>query len=350
MVMKKGRAILLGLSSGTRPLAAVRNGGAWEYLLLDARPCPTLPRERRWPAGRRLRPPDRRRGSHYASLRGLRGNVTLAKSYEPYGSVLTSTGTASSIFAYAGEQIDTYIKLLFLRARYYSPETARFLFKDVWQGDYTRPQSLNAWMYVEGDPINHTDPTGQWWCRPSPYTPSCENWIVSALSRLESAGANSQRWAYYFKTRGSGVRFVTQDSTYYWGGIDVIYLPNSWLHVSIPSQDFDNQIASLVHEGVHMFGNAIVYTNRDEAIAFATEGLVRLELGLEGTWMYNKSFFDRIYLAIEPDGHITNDLKKLCAIRKVLTEDGYTKGQWAFYGGQPVAPLVPAVLCSCVAP
>ena len=53
-----------------------------------------------------------------------------------------------------------YIKLLFLRARYYSPETARFLSKDVWQGDYTRPQSLNGWGYVEGDPINHTDPTG----------------------------------------------------------------------------------------------------------------------------------------------------------------------------------------------
>jgi hypothetical protein len=31
--------------------------------------------------------------------------VTLAKSYEPYGSVLTSAGTASSIFAYVGKQI-----------------------------------------------------------------------------------------------------------------------------------------------------------------------------------------------------------------------------------------------------
>ena len=44
--------------------------------------------------------------------------MTLAKSYEPYGTVLTSTGTADWIFAYVGEQADTYIKLLFLRARY----------------------------------------------------------------------------------------------------------------------------------------------------------------------------------------------------------------------------------------
>ena len=42
---------------------------------------------------------------------------------------------------------DTYIKLIFLRARYYSPETARFLSKDVWRpfagtdGHFTPPSS-----------------------------------------------------------------------------------------------------------------------------------------------------------------------------------------------------------------
>jgi RHS repeat-associated protein len=46
--------------------------------------------------------------------------VTLAESYEPYGSVLTSTGTASSIFGYAGEEIDTS-GLIYLRARYMQP-------------------------------------------------------------------------------------------------------------------------------------------------------------------------------------------------------------------------------------
>ncbi len=62
---------------GTRPLAAAQNGGAWEYLLPDA----------------------------LGSVRQIvdaNGNVTLAESYEPYGSVMTSTGTASSIFGYAG--------------------------------------------------------------------------------------------------------------------------------------------------------------------------------------------------------------------------------------------------------
>jgi hypothetical protein len=70
---------------GTRPLA--QYGSSWEYLLADA----------------------------LGSVRQIvdaDGNVTLAESYEPYGSVLSSNRSASSIFAYAGEQIDTYIKLV----------------------------------------------------------------------------------------------------------------------------------------------------------------------------------------------------------------------------------------------
>jgi hypothetical protein len=51
--------------------------------------------------------------------------------------------------------------LQFLRARYYDSGTGRFLSKDSWQGDYTRPQSLDAWGYVEGDPVNQIDPSGQ---------------------------------------------------------------------------------------------------------------------------------------------------------------------------------------------
>jgi RHS repeat-associated protein len=58
---------------------------------------------------------------------------------------------------------DSYIKLIYLRSRYYAPETGRFITKDVWPGDYTRPLSLNGWNYVEGNPVNRTDPTGKYW-------------------------------------------------------------------------------------------------------------------------------------------------------------------------------------------
>ena len=55
--------------------------GAWEYLLAD--------------------PPGSVR-----QIANTSGSVTLLKSYEPYGSVLNSQGSAASIFGYAGEQTD----------------------------------------------------------------------------------------------------------------------------------------------------------------------------------------------------------------------------------------------------
>ena len=42
----------------------------------------------------------------------------------------------------------------------YSSLTGRFLTKDTWQGDYTRPLSLNRWNYTESNPVNYTDPSG----------------------------------------------------------------------------------------------------------------------------------------------------------------------------------------------
>ena len=101
------------------------------------------------------------------------GNVQLARGYTPYGEPLWLNGTASSRYAFTGEDYDTYIKLVFLRARYYSPETGGFLSKDTWQGDYTRPQSLNGWGYVEENPINRIDPSGR-----------APNWPVRELQEI----------------------------------------------------------------------------------------------------------------------------------------------------------------------
>jgi RHS repeat-associated protein len=89
------------------------------------------------------------------------GAVALAQSYDPFGNPLSSAGTGSSVFGYTGEQMDASTGLLYLRARYYGSGTGRFLSKDPWKGDDLRPQSLNGWSYVEGNPINRIDPRGR---------------------------------------------------------------------------------------------------------------------------------------------------------------------------------------------
>jgi RHS repeat-associated protein len=104
-------------------------------------------------------------GDALGSVRQLvdaNGEVQLAQSYEPYGAVLASIGDGTSSYAFAAEMGDSYIKLIYLRSREYSPATGRFLTKDSWQGDYTRPLSQNSWNYVEGNPVNLTDPSGHW--------------------------------------------------------------------------------------------------------------------------------------------------------------------------------------------
>src|SRR5205807_415323 len=37
----------------------------------------------------------------------------------------------------------------------------RFAAKDMWQGDASNPMTHNLWQYVNDNPINTTDPTGQ---------------------------------------------------------------------------------------------------------------------------------------------------------------------------------------------
>jgi len=87
------------------------------------------------------------------------GEITLAKSYAPYGETANSAGSAISPFAFTGEQQDVS-GLTYLRARYYSSGDGHFLTRDTWMGDYNRPLSLNRWNYVSANPVNHSDPSG----------------------------------------------------------------------------------------------------------------------------------------------------------------------------------------------
>jgi RHS repeat-associated protein len=88
------------------------------------------------------------------------GAVVYAASFDPYGEVLSTNGDVQTSYGYAGENTDSYIKLIDLRSRQYSPSTGTFLTRDSWQGDYNRPQSLDRWAYTEGNPINFADPSG----------------------------------------------------------------------------------------------------------------------------------------------------------------------------------------------
>ncbi|MFZ6027009.1 MAG: RHS repeat-associated core domain-containing protein [Chloroflexota bacterium] len=92
------------------------------------------------------------------------GEITLARSYTPYGEVLSSAGWGETSYSFTGEMADSYSGLLYLRARYYAPGMGRFLSRDTWRGDEMQPDSYNAWLYVYANPVNLVDPTGMMAC------------------------------------------------------------------------------------------------------------------------------------------------------------------------------------------
>jgi len=87
------------------------------------------------------------------------GTVVMDQGYEPFGDVLTYSGTRTSIFQFSGQQVDG-TGLVFLRARYLQPAVGRFLSRDVWEGNPNQPMSYNAWLYVYANPTAWTDHSG----------------------------------------------------------------------------------------------------------------------------------------------------------------------------------------------
>jgi RHS repeat-associated protein len=78
--------------------------------------------------------------------------------YAPYGKVIGSTGTISNEFRYIGTHgvmVDEN-GLYYMRARYYDPESKRFITEDPLR----LSAGMNLYAYVGGDPVNLIDPSG----------------------------------------------------------------------------------------------------------------------------------------------------------------------------------------------
>lgn len=99
------------------------------------------------------------RGSTVAMTKGD-GTVIGEASYDEYGVKLGSTITTR--FAYNGKfgVEDDGTGLYQMRSRYYNVDLKKFMNRDVVVGTSADSQSLNRYAYVNGNPINYTDPFG----------------------------------------------------------------------------------------------------------------------------------------------------------------------------------------------
>jgi RHS repeat-associated protein len=94
------------------------------------------------------------------ALTNSAGAVTDTYSYTAYGDIYNQTGTTANNYLYTGQQFDQSSELYSLRARFYNPSWGRFLSQDTWTVNYNNPIELNRYGYAAGNPVNLSDPSG----------------------------------------------------------------------------------------------------------------------------------------------------------------------------------------------
>jgi RHS repeat-associated protein len=107
------------------------------------------------------------------------GDLEANYAYDPFG-VPVVAGDASNPYQFTGEAWDEEVELLYLRARYYQPETGRFITKDPWPGKASRPRTLNHYAYFANNPTGYVDPKGLEGGEPGGICPECKELLHPA--------------------------------------------------------------------------------------------------------------------------------------------------------------------------
>jgi len=92
------------------------------------------------------------------------GTLVSTYQYDPYGNLLSSTGSVANPWRFAGGYFDSSTGLYKFGTRYYNPGFGRWSQQDPVRGQLNDPTSLNRYLYAGDDPVNVTDPSGRdWW-------------------------------------------------------------------------------------------------------------------------------------------------------------------------------------------
>ena len=67
-----------------------------------------------------------------------------------------SLRSLAGCIAVTGQKENSYIKLIYMNARWYDPQIGRFVSADTIVPQASNPQSYNRYSYVLGSPMTHT--------------------------------------------------------------------------------------------------------------------------------------------------------------------------------------------------
>ncbi len=80
--------------------------------------------------------------------------------YDAWGNFRATTGSSWNAFAFTGHERDNETGLYYFKARFYDPDTGRFLSQDPYLGDVNTAPSLHRYLYAYANPGVFVDLTG----------------------------------------------------------------------------------------------------------------------------------------------------------------------------------------------
>nr|WP_256021769.1 RHS repeat-associated core domain-containing protein [Paenibacillus kribbensis] len=93
-------------------------------------------------------------------IRDSSGALLNQYQYDIWGNEEVKEEKVHNPFRYSGELWDDTTELQYLRARWYDPDSGRFINEDTYEGENENPSSLNLYTYVQNNPLIYIDPSG----------------------------------------------------------------------------------------------------------------------------------------------------------------------------------------------
>ncbi|MGC1123219.1 MAG: RHS repeat-associated core domain-containing protein [Candidatus Methanofastidiosia archaeon] len=107
-------------------------------------------------------------------------NIVSAAAYHPFGESSTEEGSENYLFS--GKEKDS-TGLYYFGARYYDPDTGRWISRDYSAGNMKEPMSLNRYTYCYNNPLQYIDPDGL-----DPYSVDINGLVVLGVSNIPVVG------------------------------------------------------------------------------------------------------------------------------------------------------------------